>query len=84
MSKSEERRKKIQQETAEEKQAREMVETIACEIAKLSRQVGALLTGRLNRKAVIVLLAQMTQMPQATIKSVLEAVEGMERHYLKP
>jgi hypothetical protein len=82
MSKSQERRK-ANQESEEEKKAREMVETIACEIAKLSRQVSALLTGRLDRKAVVILLASMTQMPQATVKQVLEAIEGMEAKYLK-
>lgn len=81
MSKSEERRKAIQM-TPEEKKAKETVEAIAQEIAKLSRQVSALLGGRLNRKAIVILLASMTQMTHATISQVLEAIEGLEKKYL--
>lgn len=69
-------------ETREQKEARERVETIAQEIAKLSRQVHALLNGRLKPKAVVVLLANATQLPQATVKTVLEAVDSMEKDWL--
>lgn len=69
-------------ETPEEKKAREMVEEIASNIAKLSRQVSALLGGRLNRNTVIVLLANTTGFPQRTIMEVLTAIEGMEAKHL--
>lgn len=70
-------------ETPEAKKERELVETIAQEICKLSRQVTALLTGRLNRDAVIILLAHSTGLPQRTIMHVLSAIEGMEKKYTK-
>lgn len=70
-------------ETPEEKKARETVETIATEIAKLSRQVSALLSGRLNRKAVVLLLVASSGQTQATINIVLDAISGLEEKYLK-
>lgn len=70
-------------ETEEEKKARETVETIATTIAQLSRQVKALLGGRLNRDSIVVLLAHTTQLPQRTIMSVLSAIENMESKHLK-
>lgn len=70
-------------ETPEEKKARETVETIATEIAKLSRQVTALLDGRLNRKAVILLLVASTGENQSTIGTILDAISGLENKYLK-
>lgn len=69
-------------ETPEEKKARETVETIAVEIAKLSRQVTALLSGRLNRKAVVLLLVASTGQTQATINTILDAINGLEDKYL--
>lgn len=75
--------KKDPVETEEEKKARETVETIACEIAKLSRQVSALLSGRLNRKAVILLLVASSGMNQRDVGMVLDAIEGLEGKYLK-
>lgn len=75
--------KKELSQSAEEKKYQEMVEEIATNIAKLSRQTAALLGGRLNRKAVVLLLSSMTQMPQRTIEYVLNALEQMEDVYLK-
>lgn len=70
-------------ETPEEKKYRENVEEIASNIARLSREVSALLTGRLKEKTIIVLLAHSTQLPQSTIKTVLEAITSLEGTYLK-
>lgn len=69
-------------ETPEEKVAREQVETIATEIAKLSRQVSALLSGRLNRKAVVILLVASCGLNQSQINMVLDAIIGLEDKYL--
>lgn len=69
-------------ENAEEKQYREMVEGMATNIARLSREVKALLSGRMKEKSIIILLAHSCQLPQSTIKSVLEAVKNLEGDYL--
>lgn len=71
------------QETAEEKQARETIETIATTIAQLSRQVKAIIGGRLNRDTIIILLANTTRLPQQTVMTVLTAIENMEAKHLK-
>lgn len=70
-------------ETKEQKEAREMVETIATNIAKLSRQAHELLNGRLKKNAVVVLLSNATQLPKATISKVLDAVDDMEAEWLQ-
>lgn len=49
-------------------------------ISNLGRQIN---TSRLNQKAVIILLAHMTQLPQNTIRMVLDALPQLERQYLK-
>ena len=73
----------MKKETKEEKEYREMVETIASNIAQLSRQTSALLTGRLKEKTLLILLANMTGQSQSTIKSVLDALVNMENVLLK-
>jgi hypothetical protein len=69
--------------TPEEKRYRDNVEEIACNIAKLSRQVTALLDGRLSRKAVLLLLANSSGHSQSTINDVLTAITNMEANFLK-
>lgn len=69
-------------ETPEEKANREMVEGIATNIARLSREVTALLGGRVKEKTIIILLSHSTQLPQSTIKQVLEAITNLEANYL--
>ena len=75
-------KKDLVKETPEEKQARETVENIATEIAKLSRQVSALLSGRLNRKAVVILLVASSGQSQSNINMILDAICGLEDKYL--
>lgn len=70
-------------ETDEEKKARETIEEIACNIAKLSRQVAALLEGRLKKKSLLILLAHSTQMPQWQVEKVLDAIVDLEKVHLK-
>ena len=69
-------------ETPEEKANREMVEGIATNIARLSREVTALLSGRVKQKTIIILLSHATQLPQSTVKQVLEAITSLEKDYL--
>lgn len=83
MSKSEDRRKEIQQESEEEKKARLVVEEIAMNIARLARQVTAILDGRLKRKTILILLSANTGLPQRTVDQVLTAIADMESTNLK-
>lgn len=69
-------------ETPEEKAYRENVESIATNIARLSREVKALLSGRVKQKTIIILLSHSCQLPQTTVKSVLEAIANLEGDYL--
>lgn len=62
---------------------KKLTEDIATNIVQLSRNVEALLKGRLKLKTIIVLLSYSTGLPQNTIKSVLEAVQTMEKDFLK-
>lgn len=74
---------KTQKISEDEKKYRETVDTIAQEICKLSRQVGALLSGRLNRETIIILLAYHTKLPQRDIVTILNAIENMENVHIK-
>lgn len=69
-------------ETPEEKAYRESVESIAVNIARLSREVKALISGRVKMKTIVILLSHSCQLPQTTIKSVLEAITNLEGDYL--
>jgi len=69
-------------ETPEEKAYRENVESIATNITRLSREVKALVSGRVKMKAIVILLAHSCQLPQTTIKSVLEGIVNLEGDYL--
>lgn len=70
-------------ESPEEKKARETVDTIAETIAKLSRQVSAILEGRMKRESIIVLLVHSTRLGYGVVDKVLTAIEGMEKKHLK-
>ncbi len=71
-----------EQMSEEEKLAKATVDTIATEIAKLSRQVTALVGGRLNRKAIVVLLTASSGLSQSYVNMVLDAIMGLEDKYL--
>ncbi|MDE2022440.1 MAG: hypothetical protein KGI71_06030 [Patescibacteria group bacterium] len=76
--------KNIQNHTTEEKEKQqETVEIIANTIENLAKSVRNILGGRLNRDAVIVLLANSTHLTQTTIRQVLSAIEGMDEKWLK-
>lgn len=67
----------------DEKKQKEIVEDIACNIAKLSRQVTALMEGRLKEKTILIILSHSTGMSQGDVKRVLDALQGLEDDYLK-
>lgn len=70
-------------EVEEERKAKLMVEEIACNIAKLGRQVTAILEGRLKKQSIVILLAYTTKMPQWQVEKVLDAIKDMEKNHLK-
>lgn len=70
-------------ETEEEKKAKQMVEDIAINLTQLSRQVSVLLTGRLKKKSLLVLLAHSSRMSQTQVEAVLDAVANLEKDHLK-
>ena len=69
-------------ETEEQKRDRETVEAIAKNIASLSRAVHSLLKGPLKKKALIILLASSSQLPQNKVEQVIKALEDLEKDWL--
>jgi len=74
---------KINKETPEQIQQRETVEGIAKNIASLASAVKSLLNGPLKRKALLVLLASSSQMPQVQVERVLKALEDLNTDWLR-
>lgn len=74
--------KKIIQETEEQKRNREIVEGIANNITTLARAVASLINGPLKKKALVVLLAQSSGLPQNKVEQVLKALETLESDWL--
>lgn len=70
-------------ETEEEIKAREIIEEIATNIAKLSREVSSLLNGRLKKNTILILLANSTRLPRENVERVLDAVANLEKTHLK-
>lgn len=59
------------------------VEVLARAIVEIGNAAKRLAASALNRKAVIVLLAHETKLPQGTIKSVLDGIADLESTYLR-
>ena len=57
---------------------------IADGVVLISRTMKELATGKLNEKAILVLLAHETKMSQKAIKKVLDALGTMEELYVRP
>lgn len=70
-------------ETPEQKRNRETTESIAQNIKALAETVSALLKGPLNRKALLILLANSSGMPKGHVEAVLVAVENLGKDWLK-
>lgn len=69
-------------ETPEQKQKREMTETIAKNLTELASSVKALIAGPLKKKTLLILLAHTTGLPQRDIDKVLEAVQTLPKDFL--
>lgn len=69
-------------ETEEQKRNRELVEEIAGNIESLAKAVKSLLNGPLKKRALVVLLASSSLLPQNKVEEVLKALENLESDWL--
>jgi len=69
-------------ETPEQQRNREIVESIAKNIAALARAVDSLLHGPLRRQALVVLLSHSAKVNKETVNAVLDALSGLEKDWL--
>jgi hypothetical protein len=69
-------------ETEEQRRNREIVESIANNIASLARAMHSLLNGPLKKRALIVLLAQSSGLSQERVGKVIKALEELEGDWL--
>ena len=69
-------------ETEEQRKYRELVESIAGNIAALAKAVGALLNGPLKKRALVILLASSSGQSQKNVDDVLKALETMQADWL--
>jgi len=70
-------------ETEEQKKARENIEIIAKNISDLSKSVQIVLGGKLKRKAIVLLLAHSSGLPQYQVDNMLTALENLEKDWIK-
>lgn len=70
------------EETPEQKQMREATEKIALNIQSLADGVRALIKGPLNRRALVLLLASSSSVPQNKVGDVLKALETLDIDWL--
>lgn len=69
-------------ESPEQKANRELIESIAGNITSLAKAVSSLINGPLKRRALVVLLASSSGLPQAKVEQVLKALEDLESDWL--
>ena len=75
-------KKQDQQETAEQRQKREMTETIAKNLNALADSVKALVNGPLKKKTILILLAHSTGLAQRDIDTVLSYLQTLPKDFL--
>lgn len=69
-------------ETPEQKSQREAIEGIATNIAALAKSVASLIKGPLNKRALVILLASSSQVPQVKVEAVLKALVDLEKDWM--
>lgn len=69
-------------ETEQQKKDRETVESIANNISALAGSVRALLNGKLKQKALVILLAHSSGIPQYQVANLLTALSTLEKDWL--
>lgn len=66
------------------KQDETPTEVMSAAIVEISKAVRQMRAGRLNDKALVLLIAHYSGEPQRTVKVVLNAIENLEREYVRP
>lgn len=66
-----------------EKDVKDSLEDITSEIVKVSQIGKAIKNSRLNKRAIILLLQNLTRVNQADIEKILEGLSNLEAVYLK-
>lgn len=69
-------------ETDDQRQFREVVEKIAGNISALAKAVAGLMSGPLNKRALVILLAQSSGESQKSTEAVLGALRDLEKDWL--
>jgi hypothetical protein len=59
-------------------------EVMAAAIVEISKAVREMRAGRLNDKALVLLISHYSGESQRVVKSVLLAIENLEREYVRP
>lgn len=77
-------RRKIEVPTVQQLQEQQTPdETIADAVKNVSEGTKKLLNGRLNKRALLLLLSHASGVSQRQVESVLDAMAGLEKRYLK-
>lgn len=74
---------KTKVETEDQKKYRELVESIAGNIASLANSVTALLNGPVKKRAIVLLLASSSGQSQHNVEQILKALESLKADWLK-
>ncbi len=67
----------------EQQKAQEVVNSIAENLIKLNKAISVILSGKLKRKSLILLLAHSSGLPQYQVNRVLEAITNLEKDHTK-
>lgn len=65
------------------KQAEPAIDDIADAVGAISDAVKRLRAGKLNEKALVLLISHASGQSQSAVRAVLEGMEGMRAYYLK-
>lgn len=66
------------------KQDETPTEVLAASIVAISQAARQMRAGRLNDKALVLLISHYSGESQRTVKLVLDAIENLEREYVRP
>lgn len=59
------------------------LEDIAKAVAEISDAVKRMRAGKLNDKAIVILISHASNMSQGAVRAVLDGMEGLQKHYFK-
>ena len=75
--------KKTEDQLSEAEREAQEKQTLAENIASISKAMESLLDSGLNEKAIVVLLKHRTGLTQASIRAVLDGLEDLEEDYCR-